>query len=370
VRRLICHLIDANKDTAFFRLVASYHNSEHFPVMIGSIAPAGSLQQAIRSMSTPTFMLDVTARRQYPVAIARLVRLLKRKQASILHTHCFDPTFIGLIAARLARVRFVFTRHHSDHNIRLGKRWHTRIDAWCARHADHVIAVSEATRRVMTGVEGVPVSQISVVHHGMESLRQPDVQRVSSLRNQLGLCQKHVCLMLARLHEEKGHRFLFDAVPEIVARAGSTIFLLAGEGTYRAALEADVKVRGLEKIVRFLGWCDDVPGLISVASVVVLPSLAESFGFAALEAMSLGKPVVASTAGGIPEVVVDGGTGLLVPPGDSQALANAICRVLQDPDWARMLSIAGRQHAALFTPERMMRGYETVYERLNGSRFR
>src|SRR5215470_6207486 len=133
--RLICHLIDSSIDTGYFRSIARHHDREQFPVMIGSIAPAGPLQRAMTALSVPTFSLDAVSRWQYPAAILRLARLVMRDRITVLHAHCFDPTFVGLIAARIAGIPFVFTRHHSDHNIRLGKRWHTSIDGWCARHS-------------------------------------------------------------------------------------------------------------------------------------------------------------------------------------------------------------------------------------------
>ena len=156
MNRLVCHLIDANLDTTYFRAIARHHDKARFPVMIGSLAPEGPLQSAMRELGTRTFAVSVTRRRQYGRAIAGLARLLRREKASVLHAHCFDPTIVGLVASRLAGTSFVFTRHHSDHNLRLGKRWHTWIDGWCGRHADRVIAVSEATRRIMTDVERVP----------------------------------------------------------------------------------------------------------------------------------------------------------------------------------------------------------------------
>src|SRR4030095_6764039 len=99
--RVICHLIDANLDTSYFRSIARCHNRERFPVMIGSIAPEGSLQGAMQTLGTPTFTLGGTARWQYPLTILRLARLLKREKVSVLHAHCFDPTLIGVISARL-----------------------------------------------------------------------------------------------------------------------------------------------------------------------------------------------------------------------------------------------------------------------------
>jgi glycosyltransferase involved in cell wall biosynthesis len=362
MKRLVCHLIDANLDTAYFRAIARHHDKARFPVMIGSLAAEGPLQRVMRTLGTPTFALGVTSRWQYGRALVRLVHLLRREKVSVLHAHCFDPTLFGLVAARLAVTTFVFTRHHSDHNLRLGKRWHTRIDAWCGRRADRVIAVSDATSRVMTDVERVPERKVVTVYNGADSLPRPSPETVEALRRELGLGDEAVCLMMARLHEEKGHRVLFDALPGVLPHVGPLVVLLAGDGPHRDQLEAEIRRRGLDSVVRFLGRRHDVPELISLSSVVVLPSLAESFGFAALEAMGLSRPVVATRTGGIPEVVEDGRTGLLVPPGDADGLAVALSRILKDREWAATLAEEGRRRAACFSVERMMLGYEAVYD--------
>src|SRR5262249_41180256 len=280
--RLICHLIDSNIDTGYFRSIARCHDREQFPVMIGSIAPAGPLQRSMTALGVPAFSLDAASRRQYPAAILRLARLLSQSHVAVLHAHCFDPTLIGLISARIAGVPFVFTRHHSDHNIRLGKSWHTRIDRWCARHSAHVIAVSEATRRIMTDLEATPETQITVVYNGLEPLSPPAPESVARLRRELMLQDESICLMIARLHEEKGFKVLFDAIPIVVSHVGNLVVLVAGEGPHRATLAAGARRRGLDHMVRFLGQRNDIPELISLASVVVLPSLAESFGFVLL----------------------------------------------------------------------------------------
>jgi len=362
VKRLVCHLIDANMDTAYFRAIARHHDKIRFPVMIGSLASEGPLHRAMPMFGTPTFALGVTSRWQYGRAIAALVWLLRREKVSVLHAHCFDPTLVGLVAARLARTTFVFTRHHSDHNLRLGKRWHTRIDAWCGRHADRVIAVSEATRQIMTEVERVPERKVVTVYNGAEPLLTPSPDSVAALRRELGLADEAVCLMMARLHEEKGHRVLFEALPGVLPHVGPLVVLLAGDGPHRDQLESEIRRRGLGSVVRFLGRRHDIPELISLSSVVVLPSLAESFGFAALEAMSLSRPVVAARTGGVPEVVDDEGTGLLVRPGDANGLAVALSRILKDREWALTLGEEGRQRATFFSVERMIRGYEAVYD--------
>jgi glycosyltransferase involved in cell wall biosynthesis len=364
--RLVCHLIDTSADTRFFRVIAQYQDRTRFPVMVGSLAPEGPLQTAMRQLGTPTFALGAAGRRQYGQATWRLARLLRREGVSVLHAHCFDPTVVGLVAARLAGVPFVFTRHHTNHNLRLGKRWHTRIDAWCGRKADKVIAVSEATRRVMVDAERVPEAGIETVYYGIDPLPEPSVESVQRVRRDLGVGGQAVCLVLARLHEEKGQYVLFDSLEKLgsASRAPAPVVLLVGEGPHREGMRAEVYRRRLESIVRFLGHRGDVPQLIGLSTVVVLPSLAESFPFALLEAMSLGKPIVASTVGGIPELVGD--AGLLVRPGDPSSLAEAICEVLGNPSLARSLGAAGRQRMTIFSPDRMMRAQEGVYGQVTG----
>ncbi|MGV3722830.1 MAG: glycosyltransferase family 4 protein [Actinomycetota bacterium] len=363
----VSHLIDTTLDTPYFRSIARRHDRKRFPVSIGSIHPPGPLQAGMSRLATPTFSLRVSGRSRYPLAVLRLARQLRRS-GGILHAHCFDATLVGLLAARLAGVPFVFTRHHSDHNLRLNKHWHTRVDAWCARNADHVIAVSEATREIMTHVERVPEAKITVVYNGMEPLPAAASERISEVKASLGLNGGPVCLMVARLHEEKGHRFLFDAIPAIQAQAGPVTFLLAGDGPMRAELEADVKARGLSDCVRFLGRRSDMSELYSLSTVVTLPSLAESFGFAVLEAMSMGKPVVAAATGGMPELVRNGEAGLVAPQADSAALGAAIIQILRDPEEARRMGEAGMRRSEQFTFERMIRGYEAVYERVCAGR--
>ena len=170
--------------------------------------------------------------------------------------------------------------------------------------------------------------------------------------------------MIGRLHEEKGHRYLFEALPAVLEQAGPFQMLIAGDGVERERLEADVARRGLSNAVRFLGWRREIPELISLSSLVVLPSLAESFGFAILEAMSLDRPVVAAATGGLTEIIEHEKSGLLVPQRDSSALASAMARVLGSDDLARGLAAGGLARSATFSFARMMSGYEEVYESL------
>jgi glycosyltransferase involved in cell wall biosynthesis len=357
----IVHLIDRNVDTAYFRAIARHHDAARYPVSIGSLAAAGPLQAAMRELGVGTFAHGAARRAQYPAAVRRLAAQIARPPV-IVHAHCFDPTLVGLAAAWWRGAPFVFTRHHSDHHIRLGKAWHTRLDAHSARHAARVIAVSQATRRILTEVEGVPAARVAVVRNGMEKMRLPDTAAAAALRRSVPAGTR-IVLHVARLHEEKGHAVLFAALPAVRAAAGPLVVWLAGSGAERAALQAHLEVLGLQHVVSFLGERQDIPELLAAADAVVLPSLAESFGFAAIEALSAARPLVVSDAGGLPEVV--GEAALVVPRGDSGALAAALLSILSDEALAARLRAAGPARAALFDAAEMVRGYEKVYDELD-----
>lgn len=362
----MCHLLDTyrNLDTPYFHSIRRQHDDDLYKIVFCLLDEGQSIPRVDAEFDGSVSTLAAGSRLSYPMAVLRLAALLRKGAIGLLHAHFFYPTCVGLLAAKLTHVPFVFTRHHSDHNIRLEKRWHIRVDALCAKIADHVIAVSDATRRMMVEIEGVPSSQITVVHNGMNPLCAPAADRVAQVRQELALPPGRTCLMIARLHEEKGHVFLFDAVRRIEKAVGRVNLLLAGAGPHRAFLEEQVRARRLEGGVWFLGRRADIPELICMADVVVLPSLAESFGFAIVEAMSLGKPVVGSDSGGLPEIIADGESGFIVPMRAASALADAVIRILRDDSLAAAMGAAGRKRALRFSVERMINGYESVYEKV------
>ena len=187
--------------------------------------------------------------------------------------------------------------------------------------------------------------------------------------------------IVARLEPEKGHATLLDAWPLVIAHVPQARLLIVGEGTLREALETQAEVLGLlgepcegdhcvgtrharpgAKVV-FTGRRDDVPSVTAALDVAVLPSYREAFGLAILEAMALSRPVVATNVGGIPEMVVDGVTGLLVPPHDPEALAGALTRLLTDHPLADMVARAGHDLVHdRFCIDLMVDAIEAIYD--------
>jgi glycosyltransferase involved in cell wall biosynthesis len=186
------------------------------------------------------------------------------------------------------------------------------------------------------------------------------------LRASLGIpAEAKTIGVVARLIAYKGHRFFLQACQEIKRRHPRATFLLIGDGPEAGSLAALSRQLGLQEAVRFLGTRSDIPQLLSLLDVVALPSLEEGFPNVVLEAMAAGKPVVATRVGGTPEAVIHRETGLLVPPKDPRALADAILEVLDDPQRANAMGQAGCERVRkAFDLSRMVQEIEALYEEL------
>ena len=274
--RTVLHVLDywRNLDTPYFRSILDQH-SPAYDVTFCLLNEDADGRWTTGHFRDKVMTLRSRSPWQHPWAAVRLGARLRRRRVWLVHAHFFYPSLVAVVASRLAGVPVVYTRHHSDHNIRMNKGWHVRFDGWCGRLANRVIAVSAATKRLMVDVEGVSAAKISVVLNGMDPPRVPTADEVERVRAELAPGGTRICLMIARLHEEKGHRMLFEAIPDVVDRIGPVLFLLAGEGPHRRMLEAQARAQGVADHVHFIGQRRDVPALITVADAVVLPSLAE-----------------------------------------------------------------------------------------------
>jgi glycosyltransferase involved in cell wall biosynthesis len=363
----ILHFAQDGDTSGFFPQLARWHDRSRYQMFFATLKPmAPWLRQYMESQGVECFSCDCRVRAGYALGLVRLARFLRRRRIDILHTHLFEPSVVGLLAGAAARTRTrILTRHYSDYHTRIGKKWHVRLDRLCTRMSRGVIAVSEHTADHLINMEGAPAEKIHVVLNGIDfdraKISGPEAR--ASLRREFGAEDGYLLLVVARLHEEKGHRYLFEALDEIKRRADRPVRLLvAGAGTYEAAYRDQVRALGCEESVSFLGFRKDSADLMAAADLVVLPSLAEAFGLVLTEALYIGTPVVATRVGGIPEIVDDGVDGILVPPANGEALADAIVGLLNNPDERRRMAGAGREKVlSKFCFEDMVRSYEAIY---------
>jgi len=363
----ILHFAQDSDTSGFFPQLARWHDRTRYEMFFATLNPiAPWLGDFMKAQGVECFSCDCRRRAEYPAGIFRLARFLRRNRIDILHTHLFEPSVIGLASGVLARTKTrVLTRHYSDYHTRINKRWHVRLDQLTTRLSHRVIAVSKHTADHLIEVEGARREKVHVILNGIDFNRAatsgPDAR--SRVRREFEAEHDYLLLIVARLHPEKGHHYLFEAMAEVRKRVSRNVRLLvAGAGSFERAYRSEVRALGCDDVVSFLGFRKDSADLMAAADLVILPSLAEAFGLALTESLYIGTPVVATRVGGIPEIVEDGVDGMLVPPADSKALADAIVELLNENEKRERMAGAGREKVMTrFRFQEMVRSYESLY---------
>jgi glycosyltransferase involved in cell wall biosynthesis len=299
------------------------------------------------------------------LAVQALAETLAPMEPEIVHNHMYRAEIVGTRAALLLgekgckRPAVISTVHSS------------RIRCVDDRHAlrtltplmDRLIVVSKAIEQKVRE-EGRVGAPMSLIYNGVDLQRYNHQQPCCTLHDDYSIPESAPIVgVVARLEAEKGHRTLIDAWPLVLTAHPEAWLLVVGEGSERNSLEAQAASLGVANRVVFTGRREDVPAVTAALDISVLPSYREAQGLSVLEAMALGRPVVASEVGGIPEMIEDGVSGLLVPPNDSVALADAIIRLLSDHPFADMIARRGHDLAHdRFCIELMVNQVEALYD--------
>jgi len=302
-------------------------------------------------------------------AVAAVAAHLAAVDADVVHNHMYRAEVVGTqaawaLAASGRRRPFVVGTVHSS---RIRSEEDRDLVRRLTPRMDHLIAVSRAIVRKLED-EGRVGAPISLIYNGVDLARYSEQAACPTLLSEYQIpAGAPIVGVIARLEAEKGHPTLLEAWPAVLGAAPDAHLLVVGEGSQRELLEAQASSLGLlngkSSSITFTGRRDDVPAVTAALDVAVLPSYREAQGLSILEAMALSRPVVASAVGGIPEMIDDGRTGLLVPPRDAGALAAAIVRLLQDAEFAERIGRAGHDLVhERFCVEQMVRAVETIYD--------
>jgi glycosyltransferase involved in cell wall biosynthesis len=330
---------------------------------------SGPVAEAARELSLPFY--EVTASHVNRTSGAapgalRVVGAARDLQAHIIHTHSFRAGLIGALAAPLARpARLVATVHNyppgaqTMQTRRARDRWAIRL---LVRNADRVITVSEELRRELLLVGPGAAEKSATIPNGIDMRAEPEVEPATA-RAEFGLpAERPLVGMVARLAPAKGVEEFIRAARLVATRHPEATFVLAGDGPLREEAELLSDALGLSEALHMLGEVSSPRKLIRALDVLVVASTSEGSSIAAMEAMAGGRPVVATAVGGVPEVVADGETGILVRPGDARLLAESIDSLLGDPEAARQMGERGRRRAVEeFDVERMVERIRAVY---------
>lgn len=286
-----------------------------------------------------------------PLLLARLLRSL---HADVVHTHLVHADVYGGVAARLRRTHLVSTKHNDD-PFRTGPFRH--VERALARAADRIVTISDSLRRFTVERVGVSPAKVETIHYGLDEPPAPWGENPPDAVP----AGARILLSVSRLTAQKG---IDTAVRALAALPGDTVLVVLGEGPERTRLESLARELGVESRVFLPGRVPDVAAWLGRADVYVHPARWEGFGLAVLEAMVCGLPVVATDVSSLPELVVDGETGVLVRPDDAPALARAVERALAQPQ----LGAAGRERAQReFSVARMADRTAALYRSLESA---
>lgn len=299
--------------------------------------------------------------------VFKVLRLLRRLEVDVVQPFLTPATFYGLIPALLSHTPVKIVTERSGIGLRnapLGYRLYLRAEDFLTRYADIVVANSEAGREYLIK-RGIAPERVKVIYNGLNLTRlnsnRKDVERI---RQALGLpTDGQVVGIMARLFPVKRHDIFLQAAALVNQAIPETRFAIVGDGPWRDYLEALSQKLGLESKVAFLGEQREVGPYLAAFDVAALTSETEGCSNSVLEAMAVGKPVVATDVGGNRELIDNGETGFLVPFGDPKALSEAIIRLLRDPVLARMIGERAKERTIhRFSLENMVNQYESLYE--------
>ena len=289
----------------------------------------------------------------------RLYSLLKTEQPDLVHCHSRrGADWLGGRAARAAGIPALVSRRVDNREA----AWRARLRY---RPYQRIVAISDTIAGVLRD-DGVESGRIETIRSAVDATvyaQPPDKQRFLQLFELQEGTRTLFCV--GQLIPRKGHRFLLEALAKLQPRYPDIRLVLFGQGPTEAQLRLQVTQLGLDNVVHFAGFRDDLDSYLGCAQMLVHPALEEGLGVAALKAAAAGVAVVAFAAGGLREAVVHGETGLLVPPRDVDALASAIAELLDDPDRCRQFGENGkrRMHAE-FTTDRMVEAHVQLYRTL------
>jgi len=341
-------------------------NSSKYHVTAGCIRAAGPLQTELSACGIPIFEFPSTGMLK-PKGVYQLIRLaffLRKNRFHVVHTFDLYSTLLGVPAAWLARVPVIISSRRD-----LASWWwytprNRRILRYIQNRSTFVVANSIAVRDFLVKEDRFKPAKIRVI------LNAVDGNRFRRDRGDRGthfpfVSEREILIaVVANMNvETKGHLDLVEAAKRVCTHFPGVRFVLIGDGPKRADIERRVRYLCLEEFFIFLGKRDDAPELLSCCDVSVLPSWAEGLPNAVIESLAVGLPVVATMVGGIPEIIEDGKSGLLVPAHEPASLAEAILRLLNDPELARALGRAGRERVAkIFSFERLLGETTGLYE--------
>ena len=365
MRKKILHLTNSSVKSNFLLSIAKLYSKSNYELFIGTYEKKGELHKELEKLNIPCISFNLNDERLGWLKIFHVFRYLKENDIEIVHVHTFWVSLFGLIAAKLAGLKIIMTRHHADLHILNNKKFHVMIDSFTAKFVDKVIAVSDFTKSIVVSIERVPENQVEVVYNGLQELTiYPFDEEVFLKKHEITKSDK-ILLCISRLHSEKDLETIVDAI-NILQRSDIHLFIAGGglNTDYHKLLLTKLRDFDLESNVHFLGFRNDIKELMKVSNAVIHSSLSESFGFVIVEAMQQKTPIIATEIPALVEVATKN-AAFFFPPKNSKKLSHQINHVLSlegSPLLSKKLDFGLKRYQENFTFKIMMKKYEKLYE--------
>lgn len=294
----------------------------------------------------------------------RLAKVFKRDKIDLIHTHNVAPWLYGTVAAIITKIPHLVHTEHS--NVSSNHKRLFIAEKYLAKYTDIIIADSESVANYLINKQGISSKKVVTILNGIDIDKYRREIDVNRKRKEIGLNQNDLIIgIVARLVPVKNHLCLLKAFSLLKSKLGNVKLVIVGDGELRDDLERYVRDNELDKEVLFLGNRRDVPELLKIFDLFVLPSLSEGLSITLLEAMASGIPIVATDVGGNSEIIGNNEAGILIPPDSVETLFEAMLYLLTNKDRADKLGKAGIQRATqLFSLSHMVKRYEQIYETL------
>src|SRR6266853_323311 len=346
--------------------VARRLDPHFYHVTVACLRSGGPLTEALREkgiriVEFPKHRTMVSFQAVYQ--LFRLAWFLRREKIRVVHSHDLWANLMGVPAAWIARTPIILSSQRNLAHLSWYTTFRRKVIRVIYRLSTGVIANSEAVKNLLVRDFRIPIGRVHVLHNGVDSdrfRRNPGDRR--KIHGGLEPETKLIVHVANMNSEVKGHAIVIAAARTVCASMPQAKFVLIGDGPLRSGLERQVRELQLQDRVLFLGSRKDVPEILSAGDLFVFPSFAEGLPNSVLEAGASGLPIVATPVGGIPDIIIHGVTGWLVPPRDAPALAESILQVLSNPDLARSLSRACQDRVRTeFSFGRLIEGLGQLY---------
>ncbi|HMJ08787.1 MAG TPA: glycosyltransferase family 4 protein [Pyrinomonadaceae bacterium] len=342
--------MEVEQEAHYFNNLVDFIPQDDVEFSFVTFSADGPFTESMRKRGFHVYSLDAATKTRLPKAARELWKILKSENPDVVHTHLFNPTFIGLLLAKFQGRKTVLTRHHSDalHILPRGLKRHfyLGLERLNNRNADHIVAPSKMVRECIVDWEKTPAKKVSLIPYGQTSERFNAItsEIIKAKRVELRMDGQLSLVCVSRLFHGKGHKYLFEALAPLIKDGLDTKLYLVGSGNYQEALEQLARDLGIFDRIEFLGWRDDGLEIIGAADIVVHPSLEDALSQSLIESLMLARPIIATEISGASDTLDGGKYGRLVPPADSAAFRIALEDTIEDLEAARCRAADGREY--------------------------